>query len=98
MPKKNAKIVKIDPYKCKECEDCYMDHCRGKAVIRLERGTLLESFLTKKQKYVLKIAIIEGYFEIPRRITLTELALKLKIHKSSLSGIMRRIQDKSIRI
>ena len=98
MPKEPNKIVLIDSEKCKHCDDCYLDHCRGQAVIRIKRGTLLQGYLTRKQKKILEVAIKEGYFEIPRRITLTDLADKLEMHKSSLSGIIRRIQEKSIRI
>jgi predicted DNA binding protein len=47
--------------------------------------------LTKHQEMVLEKALAMGYYEIPRRITLSELATELNMAKSSLSGILRRI-------
>jgi len=47
--------------------------------------------LTKHQEMVLEKALALGYYEIPRRITLSELATQLNMAKSSLSGILRRI-------
>ncbi len=52
--------------------------------------------LTKRQELVLEKAMALGYYELPRRITLTELAEKLDIAKSTLSGILRRISKKLI--
>lgn len=52
--------------------------------------------LTKRQELVLEKAMALGYYELPRRITLTELAEKLNIAKSTLSGILRRISKKLI--
>jgi len=47
--------------------------------------------LTTRQEKVREMALELGYYDIPRRITLTELAKKLKIATSTLSGILRRI-------
>jgi hypothetical protein len=47
--------------------------------------------LTRRQEKVREMALEYGYYDIPRRITLTELAKKLKIATSTLSGILRRI-------
>ena len=57
-----------------------------------------EVTLTKRQSEVLDLAVKLGYYEIPRKITLTELADKLEIAKSTLSGIIRRIDKKLIQI
>ncbi|MHA1724832.1 MAG: helix-turn-helix domain-containing protein [Promethearchaeota archaeon] len=46
--------------------------------------------LTKKQREVLKIAYKMGFYSIPRRVTLTRLAMKLKISPSALSELLRR--------
>jgi len=50
--------------------------------------------LTQRQLEILNIAVKEGFYEIPRRIKLTELASKLKISPSTLSEILRRINKK----
>ncbi len=46
--------------------------------------------LTNKQHEVLKIAYKMGFYSIPRRISLTRLAMKLKISPSALSELLRR--------
>ena len=50
--------------------------------------------LTKKQKEILKKAYEFGYFEIPRKISLTQFAKKLRISPSALSETIRRINKK----
>ncbi|HMF34129.1 MAG TPA: helix-turn-helix domain-containing protein [Candidatus Lokiarchaeia archaeon] len=50
--------------------------------------------LTERQETVLQMALKYGYFETPRRITLAELAKRLNIATSTLSGILRRISRK----
>ena len=55
-----------------------------------------EPQLTARQAEVLDQALEQGYYEIPRKITLTELANKLNIAKSTLSGILRRIDKKLV--
>lgn len=52
--------------------------------------------LTKRQTEVFDLALKLGYYEIPRKITLSELAKKIKISKSTLSEILRRITKKKI--
>lgn len=47
--------------------------------------------LTSRQLQIFKRAKEEGYYEIPRRITLTELARKENISKATLSKIIQRI-------
>jgi predicted DNA binding protein len=46
--------------------------------------------LTEKQERALWFAITLGFYEWPRRITLTELAEKLGVSASTLSELMRR--------
>jgi predicted DNA binding protein len=55
-----------------------------------------ETKLTERQSEVLDQALKFGYYEIPRKITLTDLAIKLDIAKSTLSGTLRRIDKKLI--
>jgi len=47
--------------------------------------------LTLRQLHIFERAKEEGYYEIPRRITLTELARKEDMSKSTLSKIIQRI-------
>ena len=49
------------------------------------------TLLTERQHEILTIASKNGYFEIPRKITLSEFATTLHISKSALSETMRRI-------
>jgi predicted DNA binding protein len=56
-----------------------------------------EPQLTERQSEVLDQAVKLGYYEIPRKISLTELASTLNIAKSTLSGILRRIDKKLIK-
>ena len=55
-----------------------------------------EPQLTARQSEVLDLALKQGYYEIPRKITLTQLADKLAVAKSTLSGILRRIDKKLV--
>ncbi|MHA1932025.1 MAG: helix-turn-helix domain-containing protein [Promethearchaeota archaeon] len=50
--------------------------------------------LTNKQREILKKAYNFGYFEIPRKISLTNFAKKLQISPSALSETIRRINQK----
>ena len=52
------------------------------------------TLLTQRQYEILTIASKNGYFDIPRRISLTEFAKTLHISKSALSETMRRIYKK----
>lgn len=53
---------------------------------------------TARQTEVLDYAVKLGYYEIPRKITLTELADRIGVAKSTLSGILRRIDKKLIQV
>jgi len=50
--------------------------------------------LTPRQTEILNIAINEGYYEIPRKISISGLAEKLNISISTLSETLRRINKK----
>ncbi|GAB7018454.1 helix-turn-helix domain-containing protein [Halostagnicola bangensis] len=56
-----------------------------------------DELLTDRQREVLETAIREGYFEIPRECTLSELADSLGIDKSTASNILRRGQARIIK-
>lgn len=48
--------------------------------------------LTARQRSVLERAMVLGYYEFPRRITLTDLAKELDVDKGSLSVMLVRIE------
>jgi len=49
------------------------------------------TLLTQRQHEILTIASKNGYFEIPRKITLSKFATTIGLSKSALSENMRRI-------
>lgn len=53
--------------------------------------------LTARQQEILDAAYREGYFEVPRRITLARLAERLGVAKSTLSESLRRAQRRVAR-
>ncbi len=55
-----------------------------------------KDFLTTRQKEILDRAFILGYFNYPRKISLTDLAKELKISKSTLSENLRIAENKII--
>ena len=50
--------------------------------------------LTKRQLEIFEAAVKSGYYDVPRRISLTKLAAKLGIAKSTLSASLQRIESK----
>lgn len=77
----------------------YRDHCRERdlefRLVGLYPGESTDGEglgLTDRQREVLERALEEGYFEVPRRTTLTELADELGVSDQALSAIMRRGQ------
>lgn len=48
--------------------------------------------LTSRQHFLLHQALAEGYFDVPRRVTLTGLATRLHRSKSSLSQTLARVE------
>lgn len=52
------------------------------------------SSLTPRQQEVLQRAVAEGYFDVPRRISLTKLAARLEIAASTLSVTLAVIEKK----
>ncbi len=52
--------------------------------------------LTLRQKEILDTAFILGYFQYPRKISLTDLAKHLKISKSTLSENLRSAENRII--
>lgn len=50
------------------------------------------SLLTKRQEEVLRLAVKEGYYEMPKRIYLSGLAKKMKVRPSTLGEILKRAE------
>lgn len=46
--------------------------------------------LTERQRELMEAAIAQGYYEVPRRVTLTKLAERLHVSKSTLSETLAR--------
>ncbi len=50
--------------------------------------------LTKREEEIIKYAYEKGFYDIPRRITLEDIALKFKLSVSTVSEIIRRGERK----
>ncbi len=55
-----------------------------------------ESVLTDRQQQVLLAAVEQGYYETPRRTTLTDVAESMNISKATASDILHRAEGKII--
>lgn len=67
---------------------------RGVSVKVTESKALVNGTLTFDQYNIIKIAEQQGYFEFPRKISLTKLAERLDMSKSNLEEILRRAEHK----
>ncbi|GAA0234769.1 helix-turn-helix domain-containing protein [Haladaptatus pallidirubidus] len=56
----------------------------------------LASLLTDRQQELLELAIDEGYYEIPRRATLSDLADRVNISAGTIGEHLRKIETKVI--
>ena len=66
--------------------------------VKVERVTQLKDSreLTEHQRRALRLAYELGYFEIPKRINLDQLAKKMEISKPTLDIVLRRAQRKLV--
>jgi HTH DNA binding domain len=62
--------------------------------VRRLRGRIVRSTLTSKQRERFQIAIESGYFDVPRRVSLDELARRFSIQKSALSESLAHARRK----
>lgn len=69
----------------------------GATVRVLFTGPLRQGELTARQRQVLGLAIRKGYYDYPRRTTLSEMAESLGITRASLSELLMRSEGKVIR-
>ncbi len=70
----------------------------GAAVEIVSVRTTEESngLLTERQAEVVDLAIEEGYYEVPRRCSITRLAGLLDVSKSTVSGVLHRAESKLV--
>jgi predicted DNA binding protein len=52
-----------------------------------------DQLLTERQQELLKLAVLEGYYDTPRRCTLTELAEEIGLAKSTCSETLHRAEE-----
>lgn len=73
-------------------EDAGIDYEIGFLVQNLSS----ENILTDRQRQFVDEAVNQGYYETPRRCSLTELAAKMDVHKTTASDILRRAERRII--
>jgi predicted DNA binding protein len=56
-----------------------------------------ESLLTARQREVVEAAVREGYYTVPRECTLSELAKRLDVDKSTASTVLRRAEARLVK-
>lgn len=66
-------------------------------VKRIHQHIDSEQLLTDRQRRIVNVAIEEGYYDTPRDCSLTELAEKLGIAKSTCSEILHRAEEKIVK-
>jgi predicted DNA binding protein len=74
---------------------------RSRVVFRVDavrRGFRADvrQLLTPRQRDVLRRAVAEGYFDVPRRVSLTELAARMSVAASTLSVTLAVIEKKIV--
>jgi predicted DNA binding protein len=62
-------------------------------ILRLTSIADVES-LTSRQRSIVEVALEQGYFDYPRRITLRSLAKKVGVSASTVSEVLRRAEKK----
>src|SRR5438477_275044 len=78
----------------------FYDNLRGRGVdvdIVYSGEYAPESRLTPRQQEILSIAVQAGYYDYPRRITLTHLAEKLGVAKSTLSQTLMLVESEVVK-
>lgn len=63
------------------------------SIDHIKQSISSESPLTRHQRVVLEAALVEGYYDTPRRCTLTELAAELDIAKSTCCETLQRAES-----
>ncbi|KZN24702.1 hypothetical protein A4G99_10190 [Haladaptatus sp. R4] len=52
--------------------------------------------LTERQAEIVDLAVEEGYYEMPRRCSITRLAELLDVSKSTVSGVLHRAESRLV--
>lgn len=55
-----------------------------------------QDILTGRQREIVGLAVEHGYYEVPRRCTLTELATMLDVNKSVVSRVLHRAESRIV--
>ena len=66
-------------------------------ILKIADSYNVKSQITDRQKEILWKAYSFGYFEYPRKISLTDLAKLLKVSKATLSQTLRIVEKKAIK-
>ncbi len=66
-------------------------------VLSITEGYDVVDSLTARQREILTVAIERGYYDNPRRCSLTDLADELNVNKSVISGVLHRAEGEIIK-
>lgn len=69
-----------------------LKNCQVHIIKKFRHEELGKSYLTEKQEKFLRIAIEQGYYAVPRKITTQELAERLGIAQSTLGEHLRKAE------
>lgn len=72
------------------CREEYDTDVEVLAVHRPDKGGIVVDSLTERQEEAVRKALDAGYYEVPRKVSLTELAKEMELSPSSLSELLRR--------
>lgn len=73
---------------------------RGFKILEMEVSRWIEEgpWITRRQAEVLEAALRLGYYDNPRRATLSDIARELGLSKSTVADILRRVEAKAVRL
>ncbi|WP_382281404.1 helix-turn-helix domain-containing protein [Halostagnicola sp. GCM10023243] len=66
-------------------------------VLSITEGYDVVDSLTARQREILTVAIERGYYDNPRKCSLTDLANELDVNKSVISGVLHRAEGEIIK-
>lgn len=66
-------------------------------VLSITEGYDVVDSLTTRQREILTVAIERGYYDNPRQCSLTDIADKLNVNKSVISGVLHRAEGEIIK-
>ena len=91
-------LVMAQSSKCREFLSAIKEQIPGAVVTSISRDSItpVEGLLTERQREVFHYALTQGYWDVPRRTTLSELATSLKVSKSTLHEILSSVESKII--